>query len=636
MTIRFRLTIWFILVILIANSALSIFTAIHVGDTLIDEVQTRVLLDLNSARRVYNNHLETIQNALRAVEINSKIEASDFDTFKSAIQTAFELYRDDLDVLLYIDNANRVVYRAHNPATFGDTVVDNPLINLVLRDRQAARGTIILSQENLSRESIQLAKNALFEIKQTTAARPSHKILSTNGMMLAAAIPIMRSAEPENAIQGVLFGGLLLNRRFSLVDSIQSEVFQQRTHKGKTIGMATIFQDDLRIATNVLTREGERAVGTRMSAEVYRQVVEKGEVWADRAFVVNDWYITAYEPIEDPWGNIIGALYVGILEAPFKQTQFLITAVFFVSMAITTVLILFLLDYVTKRTLQPVGEIIDMAQHVIAGDLTARVQIHTSGEMGNLCRAINQMGEAVYQRELLLKKKTSEQISQSEKLASIGRLAAGVAHEINNPLTGVLTFAHLLRENERFTDQDREDLDVIIHETTRVREIVRGLLDFSRESPSSQAPLDINEAIRQTIRLLKSHKEFQKIKIEEKLCHDLPLINADKNQMQQVMLNLCLNACEAMGDNGVLTVSTTLHDNELIAIQVADTGIGIPEEHLEKIFDPFFTSKPVGKGTGLGLSVTYGIVQSHHGTIQVESEQGKGTIFTILLPAATA
>jgi two-component system NtrC family sensor kinase len=227
-----------------------------------------------------------------------------------------------------------------------------------------------------------------------------------------------------------------------------------------------------------------------------------------------------------------------------------------------------------------------------------------------------------------------QQIGQSEKLASLGRLAAGVAHEINNPLTGVLTFAHLLREKPNMDDQDRADLDLIIRETTRAAEIVRRLLDFSRERPIMMERLDINEVVRRTVLLIQNQKLFDGIVIVENLCENLPEINGDMNRLQQVILNLSLNSCEAMPDGGTITINTTCDDGE-VRLEIVDTGCGIKPELMERIFEPFFTTKPVGQGTGLGLAVTYGIVQQHGGSIEVECEEGQGTKFIIGLPAET-
>ena len=244
-----------------------------------------------------------------------------------------------------------------------------------------------------------------------------------------------------------------------------------------------------------------------------------------------------------------------------------------------------------------------------------------------------------YGNELAERKRTEESLrkseqlrAESEKLAAVGRLAAGVAHEINNPLTGVLTFSHLVREKEDLDEQAKEDLDLIIHETTRVSEIVQGLLEFARERPAVKEPLDVNDVVRLTIQLLGNQEAFHDVTVTGELEEGLPRVDADMNQIQQVLVNLSLNACEAMHDGGTLTISTSVQDGK-VSVTVADTGCGITREHLDQIFEPFFTTKPVGKGTGLGLSVSYGIIRQHGGRLKVESEVGRGTTFTMVLPS---
>jgi two-component system NtrC family sensor kinase len=378
--------------------------------------------------------------------------------------------------------------------------------------------------------------------------------------------------------------------------------------------------------------DGTRAVGTRLSESVCEKVLDRGGTWEAPAFVVNDWYITAYEPIRDPAGRIVGVLYVGLLQAPFLHQRNVIGGVFLAVVLGATLACLALLLVSNSLVLRPIRSVVAMAQRVIGGDLTARVGIRPPGEMGVLCRAVDSMAAAVAEREELLKQSTRQQIGRSEQLASVGRLAAGIAHEINNPLTGVLALADMLLEKENLDDQDRQDLEVIVRETKRVRDIVRGLLDFARETPQVRARLSVNDVIRQTTRLLGKRDAFEDINIVEDLGEDLPLVDADRNQLQQVLLNLCLNACEAMAGGGTLLITSAAAEGQVV-VKVIDTGCGIKREHLDQIFEPFFTTKPVGKGTGLGLSVSYGIVQQHGGTLEVESEERKGSTFTITLPA---
>jgi two-component system NtrC family sensor kinase len=236
---------------------------------------------------------------------------------------------------------------------------------------------------------------------------------------------------------------------------------------------------------------------------------------------------------------------------------------------------------------------------------------------------------------------------QAEKLASVGLLAAGIAHEINNPLTGVLTFAHLVRAKLPDGSPEAEDMDIIIRETKRCAGIIRRLLDFAREKKPEVTLGDLNAVVRETVQFVDHQAGFQNIAFSAELDAQLPSLWMDANQIKQVLINLIVNARDAMGERGRLTICTrrlpTLFSLgpgrravPAVELTVTDSGCGIPQEHLPKIFDPFFTSKEPGKGVGLGLSVGYSIIRAHGGQISVESEVGRGTTFRIVLPVEGA
>jgi signal transduction histidine kinase len=220
---------------------------------------------------------------------------------------------------------------------------------------------------------------------------------------------------------------------------------------------------------------------------------------------------------------------------------------------------------------------------------------------------------------------------QQEKLASIGRLSAGVAHEINNPLTTVLTSVMLILEEMDPDDPIYEELQIITNETLRCRKIVSGLLDFARQKKPVKKMNDLNDIVLASLSLTKKQAEFDDVSIEAELSENLPLINVDKDQLQQALINLTLNAIEATSSAGTVTYSTKfVSETQIIEITISDTGSGIPYENVDRIFDPFFTTKE--NGTGLGLAVTHGIIEQHGGTIDVNSKPGHGTCFTVRLP----
>ncbi|MGD0280725.1 MAG: ATP-binding protein, partial [Dissulfurispiraceae bacterium] len=227
-------------------------------------------------------------------------------------------------------------------------------------------------------------------------------------------------------------------------------------------------------------------------------------------------------------------------------------------------------------------------------------------------------------------KKMEEQIIHSEKLASIGRLAAGIAHEIGNPLTSIFSFVQILREMEDGDEFKRESLETISFHVNRISGILKQLSGFTKMPAGELKQCSVNDTIDTALNLIQYDKKAKGISIVKVLSPDLPEIVTDANQLSQVFVNLILNAIDAMPGGGTLTVTSIARDS-VIAIQFQDTGAGIPKEDINKIFDPFYTTKE--KGTGLGLAVSYNIIKKMNGLLTVESEEGKGTTFNIVLPA---
>jgi PAS domain S-box-containing protein len=236
-------------------------------------------------------------------------------------------------------------------------------------------------------------------------------------------------------------------------------------------------------------------------------------------------------------------------------------------------------------------------------------------------------------RDITHKKHLEDHLSRTEKLAALGQLAAGVAHEINNPLGGILIYSYLLLEDLAAEAPERPQVEKIVREATRCKEIVQGLLEFSRHMPSKMVPLNINAILTEVLSLVENHLQFQNIRLVQELDAHLPPVLGDKSKLEQVFINLLMNGGESMQGEGRLTVSTEVDPNgDPVRIRFQDTGPGIPEHYLSRLFDPFFSTKKVGKGVGLGLSISYGIIQKHLGRIYVERTGKKGTVFVIELP----
>jgi two-component system NtrC family sensor kinase len=214
----------------------------------------------------------------------------------------------------------------------------------------------------------------------------------------------------------------------------------------------------------------------------------------------------------------------------------------------------------------------------------------------------------------------------------MGQLAAGVAHEINNPLGTILLFSDMMYKEADEDDPRRDDLKMIINETTRCKSIVADLLNFSRQQNVMAQETNIHDLLEQVIEGLSVQPAFRDVKFVRHFSSVVPAIQADPDQMQQVFINLFNNAAEAMGAEGTITITSRSLDHNWMEIKISDTGTGIPQENLNKVFSPFYTTKAPTKGTGLGLSITYGIIKMHRGQISVQSQEGKGTTFIITLP----
>lgn len=306
---------------------------------------------------------------------------------------------------------------------------------------------------------------------------------------------------------------------------------------------------------------------------------------------------------------------------------------------------------------RPLKLLEDGMRNIARGNLDHRIEIKSKDEMGLLAETFNSMAQELKESRHKLEqwtkcleeevekktieiKKAQEQLMNAEKLASLGRMAAGFAHELNSPLTGIITFSHLIMKRLPETDKEnREDLQVIIDQAERCSKIIKGLLGFSRRTGYEITLTDINNLIERTVSMVKNQAKFHNIEFRLNLERSLPQIKVDAHQIEQVFLNLLINAADAMNESGTITIASRLlkdaedPSREFIELEFTDTGPGIPEEYLSKIFEPFFTTKPPGKGTGLGLSVSYGIIKRHGGTIFVKSSPNKGASFFIRLPA---
>jgi two-component system NtrC family sensor kinase len=444
--------------------------------------------------------------------------------------------------------------------------------------------------------------------------------VTPDGMALVSAAPVR---DATGKVQGVLYGGTFLRHVVGA-------------------GSMTIFQSDTAIGSN-----------GRAPVEVIDAVLRHGQTWRGRNLAGGQWLISCYEPIRDYSGNPVGMLSVGLPENIYTDTRNFVILSFFGIASIGFIVIMGTTYYMIRNITRPLSAMVDATHNIIAGRFDQEVHTDSPGEIAALADSFNAMLHSLRRMKADLEEwgNTLEQkvhqrteqlaamqtrMAQSDRLASLGMLAAGVAHEVNNPLGGILALTSLTLEDMPRNDPNRECLEEVIRQTERCRDIVLRLLEFSRQSKANRELVDLNDILERTLALIGKQSMFFNVTVVRQYDADLPTVLADRSQFQQVFMNLLMNAAQAMNERGTLTVTTRRDPaGENVEIAISDTGCGIPPDQIGRVFDPFFTTKASGQGTGLGLSITYGIVTTHGGTITVQSRQGAGTTFTVRVPMAS-
>jgi two-component system NtrC family sensor kinase len=624
-----------------------------IASRIVSQAQDRVRTDLNSAHELYHNELERIGDVVkftgRSPQAATALDRNDLKSLDALLSPLMQ--NEQLDFLTCVNTSGRIVFRAGNYTETAASQWSDRMIRNSIRGHVVS-GTTVIPYEDILKENPRLAETVEVPMRSTPHGRRSPKQIERSGMCLVVAAPVQ---DTVGTIVGVLYGGVMLNNNNRLVDRIKRILFEGVHFDGKDAGTATIFLDDLRIATNVAGRDGQRAIGTLMSERVYDRVILKREKWTSRAFVFDDWYFAAYEPILDLEGQVIGALYVGMMEKPYlliKNRLNLIYAgvLFFGSLAGVV------LSWLTGSHLaRPIRRLEAMARRVATGEREMEITVASRDEIGDLASEFNQMTRALRQRDDEIRKlnrgleqkvvertveleeknllllKTREDLVRAEKLAAVVELAAGVAHEVNNPMAIIRGNAELLQMAIPADNPSREEVDIIVRQVGRVERIVASLLKFAHQEPKRLAETDVNRLLDEVLDQLGHQVPMTGVHTMKSYAEGLPPLPGDPDQLRQVLTNLLLNAVQAMAGHGTLTVTTEADWSAgTCIVTVTDTGKGIAPESLGQLFNPFFTTR--ADGTGLGLSVSYGIVKDHGGRIEVESQPGNGATFRVILP----
>ncbi len=506
-----------------------------------------------------------------------------------------------------------------------------------------------------------LAERLGIPLIATRGASLTERSIEDRALVMLSTTPVLGANGETLAL---LRGGVLLNQNLDLIDHINRIVYPEGSLPFDGHGTATLFMEDVRITTNVRLFQDQRAIGTRVSQAVRQAVLEQGGTWLDRAFVVNDWYVSAYEPLLDSSGQRVGMLYVGYLEKPFRFVKYgmlaLIAGIFLLVMVLAAV---FSVRW-ARSIFKPVEQMNHAMQRVEEGDSGARVgPVEARDEIGTLANQLDQLLDVIDDKTQALQRWAGEldakviarthelaqsntslqaaqqQLIKSEKLAAIGQLTASVAHEINNPIAVMQGNLDLMRELlGPHAEPVAAELKLMDQQVDRMRLIVTQLLQHARPTDYAgyMEAVDVNQTLNNALLLVGHLLAHTRIDVRREL-QATARVSINTQELQQVVINLLINAIQAMPEGGTLTLSTKdwLNDDanpqpQGACLEVQDSGAGLNESTREKMFTPFFTTK--NDGTGLGLWISLGLVERYGGRITAaNADSGQGARFTVWL-----
>ncbi len=615
---------------------------------------TKVNGDLTIAHQYLSRILENTGEHIQALAVSAAFrdtvgadETPDLPTFLEKSRLTL-----GLDFLMLVDDRGQPLISG------GQDQGDWPVVKSALGGVPST-AIDIFSNEQLALVSPALAERARIDLVETTNAVPTDRTSETRGMVVHSASPVPLADGGKAA----LVGGILLNQNLVFIDTINDLVYREASLPEGSRGTATLFLEDVRISTNVRLFEDRRALGTRVSSAVRAAVLDEGRTWLDSAFVVNDWYISAYEPIVDSFGRRVGMLYVGFLETPFRQAKYAtLLTIILAFLAVAAVSVPIFLRW-ARAIFKPLERMSDTITRVEAGNMGARTELKAaSDEIGRVAVHLDGLLDQLQQRDRELRQwndelndrvaertselehanrqieATTKQLIMSEKLAAIGEITAGVAHEINNPIAVIQGNLDVVRSVlGSHASEASIEFRLIDEQIHRISQIVTKLLQFAKPEEYAgyverHAPAGVISDCLPLVQHLLHKAEIALVR--DDAATRLVLMN--RTELQQVAINLIVNAIHAMPKGGTLTIRTCDQDIDGkpgVAVDIADTGVGMTDELMGRIFDPFFTTKRE-KGTGLGLSISQRLIARQGGRISAESEPGEGTRFSIWLPEA--
>ena len=653
LTLGQRLFRSFAILVAVVGVLIAFIGTYLINHTVVGEAQARVSRNLQTGRSIYDGHLHDLQCLAdnlardpRVAAITTHPEPAKSYAWWDGLCTSIRP-----DIFTITDAYGRVLLRVHAPGRTDDYLADDPLVERARSGLHVA-GTVVWPLSRLARENGGLADRARITPVPTPQARPDTTHSPTDAMLIMAAAPVVGQ---DNVVLGTVELGILLNRHNDLVDNVKDIVFQDGQYAGKPLGTVTIFCHDVRVATNVRDAHGRRAIGTRVSESVYNKVVVDGQTWVDRAFVVDSWYLAAYEPIYDINENVAGILYVGLLEQKYRDMR-VRTITWLLSITAIGLALSVALSYLLARRLAgPLHSLAQAAKAFSGGDLTHRVEStsHDDEEIAQLKTAFNQMADALAARQSQLQEANVALIEVNEQLGELNHhlgelnhnyldMLGFVSHELKNPLSSCLLNAHSVSDEVLgdLNEHQKKAMASIVRNLEYFDEMIRHYLDLTRieQGRMNVQPHDIllmEDVVGPVLEGLERQIQAQKVTIEKDWPKDDAHLKADPALMRIVYDNLLGNALNYGHEGGTIRLRAT-DKGEFYEFGVWNEGVGIPADRMSELFQKFHRIEqptlPKRRGTGLGLFVTREIIERHGGTIRAESEQGRWVEFVFTLP----
>jgi two-component system NtrC family sensor kinase len=621
MNLQTKFALGILIVFAILAASIALVSVAWINQNSINEAEQRVKLYIQSSWEIYDNKLARMQAALEILALDPQardlLRQPQNESLARAVQINLQANRlkQNMDVLNLLDAEGRVIVRSRPPYTRGDSLAYDPLVRQVMFGKEPRAGTILLSKDRLEESGEGLLQACV------------QACGDSQGMMLSVVVPIL----DDGKLIGLLQIGNLLNGSTDKVDRVRDTVFKNEMYKGKPLGTATIFMGDLRVSTNVLDNFGNRAVGTRAATDVAAQVLKRGVPWTGRAWVVDTWYISQYDPIRDPDGNVIGMLYVGELEQKYLDLRAQATLMFLGITFAGMVLALIVFFFILRNIIEPLQNLSRATKQLSAGDLSHRVAITTRDEVGNLAQSFNEMAEQLERQRAEL---TATNRNYMETLGF-------VTHELKNPLSSAMLNVHTVKDGYIGTLNEKQKgaLEAVARNLDYFNHMIRNYLDLSRlEKGELQIKLTrvnvSSDVLAPVIEGLDRARCERQMIFENNVPAQM-LVNADRDLLRIVYDNLIANAIKYGREGGRIVIAGE-SEQAIERLSVFNEGSGIAQDKLGLLFQKFsrlpnpeYAGK---KGTGLGLYICHEIIEKHGGKIWAESEVGKWTRFVFTLP----